>query len=133
MVEVSVAVGVILRGDEVFLSLRPEHVHQGGKWEFPGGKVERDESPLEALRRELSEEVGLDGPYDTRELVTVRHHYGDKQVILHVFIVENFSSEPFGVEQQETAWVSVEGLDDVDLPAANVEIVNALKAMSLTH
>lgn len=133
MVEISVAVGVILRGDEVFLSLRPEHAHQGGKWEFPGGKVEKGESPLQALRRELSEEVGLDGAFDTRELVTVRHHYGDKQVILHVFIVENFTSEPFGVEQQETAWFPIHGLDKIDFPAANVEIVNALKAMSLTH
>ena len=47
---VHVAVGVIARGDEIFITLRPDNLHQGGKWEFPGGKVEEGETVLQALK-----------------------------------------------------------------------------------
>ena len=57
---VHVAVGVILRGQQVLLALRSSKQHQGGKWEFPGGKVEKGETVAAALKRELQEEVAID-------------------------------------------------------------------------
>ena len=60
MKEVHVAVGVVRRGDTVLIARRPDHVHQGGLLEFPGGKVEPGERVQDALVRELHEEVGID-------------------------------------------------------------------------
>ena len=58
---IRVAVGVILdmEADRVLLARRPGHVHQGGLWEFPGGKLEPGEDELQALERELGEEIGI--------------------------------------------------------------------------
>lgn len=125
---VNVAVGVILRSDRVFLAKRAVNVHQGGKWEFPGGKIEIGESPTEALKRELLEEVGIliTQPIP---LCTIEHNYGDKQVCLHVMRVENFDGEPFGKENQKTEWREILDLKPSDFPAANVEIIEKLVAL----
>ena len=130
---VNVAVGVILRADRVFLAKRAATVHQGGKWEFPGGKIEIGESPVEALKRELLEEVGISFGQPI-PMCTINHNYGDKCVCLHVMKVENFDGEPFGKENQQTEWRAIVDLKPAEFPAANVEIIQellALKSQSL--
>ncbi len=123
---VHVAVGVITRGSAIFITLRPDHAHQGGKWEFPGGKVESEESVLDALKRELAEEVGID--VVTSEPVTIiTHDYGDKVVKLDVHRVNSFNGEPYGKEGQKARWVELEDLIASDFPEANVPIISALK------
>lgn len=123
---VEVAVGVVMKGHQTFVCLRANDKHQGGKWEFPGGKVESGESPEKALSRELQEEIAI-GVTHTEPLVTITHDYGDKQVRLIVFIVDGFTGDPIGNEGQIGKWVAVTALDPKDFPAANVEIIDALK------
>ncbi len=123
---VHVAVGVIVRGDEVFITLRPDDVHQGGKWEFPGGKVEEGETVLQALKRELAEEVGISVNH-SEPVIVVTHDYGDKQVKLDVHRVNDFIGEPHGKEGQASRWVNVKALDPADFPEANVPIIRALQ------
>ena len=75
MKRVHVAVGVILDAEQnVLLTRRPEHVHQGGLWEFPGGKVESGESLATALQRELLEELDIT-PLKTTPLLEIQHDY----------------------------------------------------------
>lgn len=127
MSEVHVAVGVILAadGESIFLARRLQTAHQGGLWEFPGGKVEAGESVDVALRRELHEELGID-MRTCEPLVEVRHDYGDKQVFLDVHVVTAFNGEPHGREGQETAWCRVDQLASMAFPAANRPIVDAV-------
>ncbi|MDX1553337.1 MAG: (deoxy)nucleoside triphosphate pyrophosphohydrolase, partial [Marinobacter sp.] len=81
--EIHVAVGAIFRNGKVLIARRPDHVHQGGLLEFPGGKVEAGESVQQALVREIREETGLRiAPGSLEPLIEVRHDYGDKQVFL---------------------------------------------------
>ena len=125
---VHVAVAVILRGQDILVSLRPDHVHQGGLWEFPGGKVESCESVCEALRRELNEELGIivsTEPEALEPLIRIQHDYGDKAVLLDVWKVLGFSGEAHGKEGQAVQWVSASQLDTLDFPAANQPIVKA--------
>lgn len=122
---VHVAVGVVLRGTQVFISLRGSDVHQGGKWEFPGGKVESNETVLEALRRELHEEIGIE-VLSSEPLLLIEHDYGDKVVKLDVHVVSAFNEEPEGKENQRTRWVEVSALEASEFPAANVAIIDAL-------
>ncbi|QPG06296.1 8-oxo-dGTP diphosphatase MutT [Salinimonas marina] len=126
MKQVLVAVGIILRHNQTFVTLRADDKHQGGKWEFPGGKVENDETVLAALRRELYEEVGI-AVIQTQPLMTIEHDYGDKRVCLEVQVVTGFEGEPYGREQQQGRWVSVDLLDPQEFPAANQAIIEALQ------
>ena len=123
---VNIAVGVIARGDEIFITLRPDNVHQGGKWEFPGGKVEASETVLQALKRELAEEVGISVDH-SEPVIVITHDYGDKQVKLDVHRVCDFTGEPHGKEGQASRWVNINALNPEDFPEANVPIIKALQ------
>ena len=127
MKRIHVAAAVI-RGvnGQILLAKRPDDKHQGGLWEFPGGKVEAAETVQAALARELEEELGI-RPSAARPLIQVRHDYPDKQVLLDVWEVSAFSGEPHGAEGQPLAWVSPRELGDYEFPAANRPIVAAAR------
>ena len=124
---IDVVAGVIFDAarERVLLALRRKDQHQGGLWEFPGGKREPGEDSVPALARELEEELGI----VVRETVprcTLEHAYPDKTVRLHVFDVLGFDGEPEGREGQELRWVGLGELGGMDFPAANAEIVVGL-------
>ena len=110
----------------VLITRRPDDVHQGGLWEFPGGKLETGESAREALQRELAEEVGIHVTR-ARPLIRVRHDYPDKSVLLDVWRVDGFEGEAHGREGQPLRWVEPDGLGGYAFPAANVPIVRAVQ------
>ncbi len=123
--EVRVAAGVIEGPDgRVLLTRRLLSAHQGGKWEFPGGKLEPGESASHALTRELQEEISIT-PTQIQELIEVAHDYGDKQVRLYVFVVQAFTGQPSAQEGQGMQWFEPGELSDLDFPAANVPILQA--------
>ncbi len=126
MAVVHVAVGVILDARRnILITRRPPDAHQGDLWEFPGGKVEADESLSQALARELREELGI-VIGRTTELLQIRHDYGDKTVLLDVHVVWEFSGEAKPLEDQPMAWVAACELSDYAFPAANEPIVEAI-------
>jgi 8-oxo-dGTP diphosphatase len=124
---VHVAVAAIVNErDEVLLSLRPNHVHQGGLWEFPGGKLEAGETVRAALDRELHEELGITARR-ARPLIRVQHDYPDKSVVLDVWRVSEVQGEPHGREGQPVRWVPVRDLGGYRFPQANMPIVAAVR------
>lgn len=127
-----VAVGVVVRADRILLSRRAAHQHQGGLWEFPGGKVEPGETLPRALARELFEELGLEVEQSgLAPLIEVRHSYPERSVLLDVWWVREFRGEPVGREGQPLAWVPVAELHRRDFPAANTAIVAAVREQML--
>lgn len=128
---IRVAVGVVETAEHrVLVARRPDHQHQGGRWEFPGGKIEAGESLAEALMREFAEEVGLslDVPVDVTPWQVIEHDYGDRQVRLEVARVGAFSGEAVGREGQEVRWMPVAELDPEAFPAANAGIIESLRS-----
>lgn len=124
---VHVAVGVLQDSSgRVLLTRRPPKTHQGGLWEFPGGKVEVGETVSAALARELIEELAVQVEA-SQPLMTIAHDYGDKQVLLDIHTVTSWAGEPRGVEGQPLAWVMPHALDDYAFPAANTPIVARLQ------
>ncbi|HNL35545.1 MAG TPA: Nudix family hydrolase [Agitococcus sp.] len=109
---------------QLLLAQRPLHKHQGGLWEFAGGKVDAGETAEQALVRELQEELGITAT-QYRSLLTVEHHYPDKSVRLNVFRVTAFDGEAHGAEGQPIVWVKPENLYDYQFPAANLSILKA--------
>ena len=124
---IDVVAGVIFDAsrERVLLALRGQDRHQGGLWEFPGGKVEAGEARAAALSRELDEELGI-AVLESAPRCTLEHAYPDRTVRLHVFDVLGFEGEPVGREGQEVRWVAIAALGDVAFPAANREIVAGL-------
>lgn len=118
-----VAVGVLFDARQrVLIAQRAAQRHQGGLWEFPGGKVEPGECVEVALARELREELGIE-VQSSQPLLQVAHDYGDRRVLLDVRQVERFSGQPRGLENQPIAWVELSALDQYAFPAANRAIV----------
>ena len=124
---VNVAVGVIKKNNAIFICKRADEQHQGGLWEFPGGKVEAGESVFAALKRELSEEVGIT-IHSSSQLMVIEHDYGDKCVKLDIHVVSNFSGEAHGAEGQPSEWVAINELSNYEFPAANAEIIEKIQA-----
>ena len=126
---VHVAVGIIKRENQIFLTKRADNVHQGGKWEFPGGKVEENESLAQALARELKEEVGIEvntQSVNDNIFDKVIHDYPEKRVCLDFVLVSDFTGEPQGCEGQIGRWFDLSELTGVDFPDANKAIVEKL-------
>lgn len=124
---IRVAVAAIINTDnQVLIAKRPDHAHQGGLWEFPGGKIETNETLHQALSRELQEEVGIT-PTALAPLIKVAHHYPDKSVHLEVCKVTEFTGQPHGMEGQPIRWQGIDELDPAVFPAANRAIIDALQ------
>ena len=124
---VHVAVGVIVdAAQRILVAQRPAHLHQGGLWEFPGGKVETGESVQQALVREFAEELAVE-VLGSRPLIEISHDYSDKSVLLDVWWVDDFRGEPHGREGQIWQWVTVERLRELAFPAANEAIISAVE------
>lgn len=127
MKRIHVAAAVIRSSDGlVLIAKRPLDKHQGGLWEFPGGKVEVGETVEAALAREVQEELNITVT-KARPLIQVRHDYPDKQVLLDVWEVLAFSGEPHGAEGQPLAWVESADLPNYPFPAANRPIITAAR------
>jgi mutator protein MutT len=124
MTPVVVVAAVIERGDEFLLTLRPDGSHLAGHWEFPGGKVHQGETHVEALRREIFEE--LDAVADVHDLVhTVTHAYPEKSVELYFYRCD-LAGEPKPMMGQQMRWVSRGDLAGLPFPEADRDLIAQL-------
>ena len=121
-------VAAVIRGNDgrILLAQRPAHQHQGGKWEFPGGKVESGETALQGLSRELHEELGIN-VQQAQPLIKVRYVYPERAVLLDVWEVTAFSGVAHGREGQPVAWYTAEQLSALEFPPANYPIITAAR------
>ncbi len=130
---VHVAVAIITIKDKaekkVLIAKRPDHVHKGGLWEFPGGKVEGTETVLAALSRELKEELAI-SVLDAEPFLEVRHDYPEKSVFLDVWEVTRFLGCAVGNEGQPVTWISVDQLNGYQFPEANRPIIEELQKLA---
>ena len=123
---IHVAVAVLQdAAGKVLVSKRLAHAHQGGMWEFPGGKLEPGESVSQALKREINEELGLIVKNHS-PLIRITHHYSDRIVLLDVHRVTQFTGHAEGREGQLLQWLPLHQLIDFPLLPADLPIVTAL-------
>ena len=128
MARVTVAVGLLIDEDgRVLVTRRAPDTHQGGLWEFPGGKVEAGESVETALVRELAEELGI-RVEASEPFMTLDHDYADKQVRLDVRRVTRWQGEARGLEGQPLAWQLPPAMASWPFPEANAPILARLLA-----
>ena len=120
-------VAAVIEGshERILIAKRPDHLHQGGLWEFPGGKLEQGESARVALERELLEELGIHVT-EARPFVCISHDYPDKQVLLDVWWVDGFTGRAASLEGQQIAWVQKAELAGYSFPEANAGIIEKI-------
>ncbi len=113
----------------VLIAQRSKNSDMGGCWEFPGGKIEHQEKPEEALKRELFEELGI--IIHTSHFVTqLMHDYPSKTVLLHVYHVMEYSGVLHCCEKQQgMRWVEVHELAQYDLLDAGFRLIPYLASL----
>ncbi len=124
---IRVAVAVIQRRDRVLIAKRPQHLHKGGYWEFPGGKQEQGEAIEQALIRECFEELAII-PSVFVPFIQIEHHYPEKSVLLDVWQVTDYLGVPKGVEGQPLVWCPIKDLDGYQFPEANLAIISVIQS-----
>ncbi len=121
----NVGVGIVRHGELVLIARRPESGLLGGLWEFPGGKVETGESPADAVRRELMEEIGIE--IEVGDLIErVDHAYSHLRVTLYFHAAVYVAGETEARAASEARWVDPKTLGDYAFPAASLSIVSRL-------
>lgn len=129
-VSIDVVVGIVLNSaGEVLIGQRLEGTHMAGHWEFPGGKLESDETPLAGLKRELAEELGI-RVKSAESLIEHGYQYPDRRVRLNVWWVLEYAGMPQSREGQPLRWVNLADLDAVPLLPADAPIVAAIRRRS---
>ena len=126
---VIVAACVLVNGDgAVLIARRPEGRPLAGVWEFPGGKVEKEEEPEAALIRELAEELGIEiAKADLAPLTFVSHAYSDFHLLMPLYVCRRWQGEVSGLEGQELAWVRADGLESYAMPPADEPLKATLR------
>ena len=122
------AVALIDVDGRVLLAQRPEGKPMAGLWEFPGGKVETDETPEAALIRELHEELGIETWQSCLAPLTfASHSYSDFHLLMPLFACRKWQGTPVAREGQTLAWVRAAHLRDYPMPAADIPLVPILR------
>ena len=126
-----VAAGLIVREGKLLICQRTKHQPMPLKWEFPGGKIEHGEQPIDALRRELEEELGIHAKVGD-ELVRVRHTYRNGGAIeLRFFLVPEYAGELENRIFKDVRWVEPQELPQYDFLEADVGLVKDLASGKL--
>ena len=122
---IHVAAAVVRRGGRYLLTRRPLGSHQGGFWEFPGGKLEEGESAAEALVREGREELGVG--LRVGELVRrFTHSYPERDVDLWFFAAEFADGTPRPIEVAELGWFRPDEMTALPILPADLVVVEEL-------
>ena len=123
---IPIVCGILRKGDRLLVTRRREGSHLAGAWEFPGGKARPGEALEAALRREVEEEIGV--TFAEACLIHVKEHaYADRTVLLHFYLCLDPREEPSSLEGQELRWIGLAELEEIEVPAANREVLELLR------
>ena len=122
------AVALVDIDGRILLAQRPAHKSMGGLWEFPGGKIETDESPEAALIRELQEELDINTSESClAPLSFASHAYDDFHLLMMLFVCRRWHGQPRPVEGGALKWVRPNQLRDYPMPPADIPLIPVLR------
>ena len=123
---IAVVAALIVRDGRLMIAQRPAGKHMAGKWEFPGGKIERGETPERALERELSEELGV-RTETGRVYHVIAHSYPEKDVLLLFYRCRLTEGEPEAIEEAEVRWIGENQLRDFEWAEADAPLIDLIE------
>lgn len=122
---IPVVAGFLKQGKMILVGQRPENNSLAGQWEFPGGKIESGESPEYALKRELSEELGIDAEIGELKL-SCTHSFGDVNILILFYEVKFWKGEIKAKHHMMLEWIHPEELRTRPIPDANKKILDRI-------
>jgi 8-oxo-dGTP diphosphatase len=117
---------------QLLIAQRQKGKHLQDYWEFPGGKLEAGESRWQALQRELEEELQIQATRG-KPYMQVYYRYPLRNVLLDVWVVEDYCGEVASGEQQLLRWIEVSQIDDYQYPPADIPVIEAIKSSATTE
>ena len=126
--KIVVSIALVNEFNEILLSKRPKNKHLGGYWEFPGGKIEANEAPEQALIREIKEEINIDinnkciAPLSFSEF-----DYKEFQLLLLLYVCRRWEGEPKSMEKNEIRWVKPNMLKKYKMPPADDALIYCIQ------
>ena len=123
MTSIPVLAAVVRRGDRYLVAQRPMHKRHGGLWEFPGGKLEPEETMLDAARRELREELGVSVEAIGEPILSIAD--AGSAFVIH-FVPVAIGGEPQCLEHSRLAWLDISELESVELAPSDRSFVASL-------
>lgn len=123
---IPVVAALIVRDGRLLIARRPEGKHMAGRWEFPGGKLEKGESPEKAIEREIREELAAEIRAG-RVYQAIAYSYPEKDVLLLFYAASVVSGEPRPLEEAEIRWITLEELDGYAFAPVDAMLVERLK------
>ena len=126
--QIVVSIALIDNNDQILISKRPEKKHLSGYWEFPGGKVEKNEPPKNAIIREVKEELNVNinnkciAPLSFSEF-----DYKKFQLLLLLYVCRRWEGEPKSMEKNEIKWVKANMLRHFKMPPADDSLIYSLQ------
>lgn len=121
-----VAVGVVQKNGRILITRRKPEGLLGGLWEFPGGKVKPEESPIQACKREIAEETSLTVK-NLSFLTRVRHAYTHFKIEADIFLCEYYKGRVRLNGPMDHRWIKLSEIHDFPLPKANHKFIPLLK------
>ncbi len=122
---IPVVTGLIRKGSKVLVGQRPSGHTLAGQWEFPGGKIEKNESPEQALARELMEELAIEAEIGSLKYAST-HSYGDTGIVILFYEVLFWKGEPKPIHHMDLRWIDLDELHSLPIPDANLRILDRL-------
>lgn len=124
---IAVVAALIVKDGKLLIAQRPAGRHMAGKWEFPGGKIERGETPEQALERELSEELGVKTKTG-RIYHAIHHSYPEKDILLLFYRSALLEGEPRPIEEADICWIGEDQLRAYDWAEADGPLIDLIAA-----
>jgi len=122
------SIAIIDANDQILIAKRPNKKHLSGFWEFPGGKVEKNESPENALVREVKEELNIDiNNKCIAPLTFSEFNYENFHLLLLLYVCRRWEGEPMSMEKNEIKWVKVNTLRQYKMPPADDSLIYSLQ------
>ncbi len=130
--QIDVTAAIIVKDNKVFAARRRAGLHLGGCWEFPGGKLEAEDTPVQCLNRELEEEFKITTRVGAFVGESV-YDYGSKIVCLLAYQVQHLDGEFLLTDHDALCWLSLNELDSVQWAPAHIPLVQQYKSMTITE
>ena len=127
--KILVAAAALIDGDgRVLMASRPHGKSMAGMWEFPGGKVHADETPEQALKRELAEELGIrTGESCMAAIAFASHDYDTFHLLMPLYAIRVWEGHPTALEGQQLKWLRPNQIMDMPMPPADIPLVAMLR------
>lgn len=126
MKAIPVTCAIIIYQNKILVAKRSVKMSQPGFWEFPGGKIENNESKEDCLKREIREELGLEITIKSKLTPCIYKYSPEKKVELFPFLCDWKSGELQVLEHEKVMWVGIEVLDNLNLAPADIPICKEL-------